>query len=311
MNENSKAIIILCSHICSGENINPLEPKEWSKLAKLMLENNIEPFQLLSLNEEIISKLQLDNKTILRITNLVKRSASITFEINKYENMGIKIVTRADSNYPSIIKKKLKNDSPPILYYCGNLEILNKELVGFVGSRIIDDKDKKTVEKLVKNVINKGYGIVSGGAKGIDEISSKFALEHGGYVVEFLADSILKKIKNKTVMKNIRENKLLICSLMKPDAGFNVGIAMMRNKYIYTSSIGTVVIKTDLKKGGTWAGATENIRKKYSPICCLDSDNLGNQELIKLGASKINEEWQVEFEEPLIEQTAITQISLF
>ena len=222
MNENSKAIIILCSHICSNDEIKPLEPNEWSKLALKLMNNNIEPYQLLDLNEDIITKLEFNSDMIDRINKLVTRSASITFEINKYENMGIKIVTRADFNYPIILKKKLKNNCPPIIYYCGNLELLNRELVGFVGSRNIDDNDKKTVEDYVLKVIKKGYGIVSGGAKGIDETSSKIALENNGFVVEIIADSMVKKIKKSDTMLNIRNNKLLICSVINPDAGFNV-----------------------------------------------------------------------------------------
>lgn len=309
MNENSKAIIILCSHMCINEEIKPFEPNEWSKLALKMMDNNIEPFQLLDLNEDIIEKLNLDKDMVNRINKLVTRSASIIFELNKYESMGIKVVTRADSLYPSIIKKKLKNNCPPIIYYCGNIELLNNELVGFVGSRNIDEKDQEIVENLVKKVVNKGHGIVSGGAKGVDETSTKTALENNGFAVEFIADSLIKKIKNKENITNIRNSKLLICSVTNPDAGFNVGTAMMRNKYIYTCSKGTIVVKSDFKKGGTWAGATENIKKGYSPIYCIKKEYIGNQELIKLGAIGIDSTWDVEFNNIINEEKK--QLSLF
>lgn len=309
MNENSKAIIILCSHICINEEIKPFEPNEWSKLALKMMDNKIEPYELLDLNEDIITKLNFDENVINRINKLITRSASIIFELNKYESMGIKVVTRADSEYPTIIKKKLQNSCPPIIYYCGNLELLNNELVGFVGSRNIDENDKETVENLVNKVIKKGYGIISGGAKGIDEISAKTALENNGLVVEFIADSMVKKIKNKENITNIRNNKLLICSVTNPDAGFSVGTAMMRNKYIYTCSKGTIVVKSDFKKGGTWAGAIENIKKGYSPIYCVKNEYIGNQELIKLGAIEIDKKWQVEFND--IISKARKQLSLF
>ena len=84
----------------------------------------------------------------------------------------------------------------------------------------------------------------------------------------------------------------------------------MRNKYIYASSKGTIVIKSDYNKGGTWAGAIENLKKQYSPICCVKNNNLGNQELIKLGAVSIDNKWQVEFND-IIQKNENTQLSLF
>ena len=34
MNLDSNAILTLCSHVCVGEGVRPLEPKEYSELAK-------------------------------------------------------------------------------------------------------------------------------------------------------------------------------------------------------------------------------------------------------------------------------------
>lgn len=311
MNENAKAIIILCSHICVNNGIKPFEQSEWSKLSKILEQKGVEPHQLLDLNDELIGLLGFDETMIMRIKNLEERSANVVFEVNKYANMGIKIITTFDNDYPKVIKEKMGYDAPPLLYYCGDLSLLNKNLIGFVGSRNIDESDEQTVKNIVEKVIKNDCGIVSGGAKGVDELSTKTAIENGGYAVEFLADSMLKKIKNKEVMHNIRNNKLLIFSIALPSAGFNVGMAMMRNKYIYIASKGTVVIKSDLKKGGTWAGATENIRKKYSPICCINNENAGNKELIKLGAKAIDEKWDLKFEKVTPKKSLIQQLSLF
>ena len=47
--------------MCINEEIKPFEPNEWSKLALKLMDNNIEPFQLLDLNEDIIEKLNFIN----------------------------------------------------------------------------------------------------------------------------------------------------------------------------------------------------------------------------------------------------------
>jgi len=297
-NNNSIAIMVLCSHLIKNDSIKPLDPKEWSLLVTKLLALNIEPYQLLTYSSDDFYKyLSFNTEEINRFNFLISRSAGITFEIDKLSKLGIKYVTRADRNYPKQIKKKLGNDCPPIFYYAGNLSLLDNELVGFVGSRTIDTSDEIFTENLVKKIAIKNYGIVSGGAKGVDSISSKTAKSMDSIVVEFVSDSLIKRIKDSDNINLIRNDKLLLLSVANPNSGFNTGIAMMNNKYIYASSISTFVIKSDYKKGGTWAGAYENIRKKLSKTYCWNNPNyLGNIELIKKGAIPFDESWNGDLE---------------
>ena len=69
------------------------------------------------------------------------------------------------------------------------------------------------------------------------------------------------------------------------------GMAMMRNRYIYAQSSGTVVVRSDLNKGGTWTGANENLKNGWCTMLCWDHPYPGNQALIKKGAVPISEDW--------------------
>lgn len=73
-------------------------------------------------------------------------------------------ITIFDDNYPSELKD-LKYP-PFVLFYKGNLDLLNKEKIGIVGSRIPVDYSLKATSYLVNNNMDKV--IVSGLAKGID-----------------------------------------------------------------------------------------------------------------------------------------------
>jgi predicted Rossmann fold nucleotide-binding protein DprA/Smf involved in DNA uptake len=46
------------------------------------------------------------------------------------------------------------------------------------------------------------------------------------------------------------------------------------------------VVASDVKKGGTWAGATEALREKWIPVFVLEHPNMpeGNKLLLKKGA---------------------------
>lgn len=99
----------------------------------------------------------------------------------------------------------------------------------------------------------------------------------GAPVIEYLADSMLKKMNKSAIIKAIRESRMLLLSVTKPDAPFNVGVAMMRNRYIYAQSSGTVVIRSEYNKGGTWAGAIENLKYGLCKEFCRDKKNISGQ----------------------------------
>ena len=138
---------------------------------------------------------------------------------------------------------------------------------------------------------HQGYAVVSGGAKGIDSISASAAMNEGVPIIEYLSDSMLRKMRDSGLLREIRDGRVLLMSVVVPTAGFNVGTAMMRNRYIYAQSSGTIVVKSDKGKGGTWARATENLKKGWCPLLCRDCEYPGNQELIRLGAIPVGDNW--------------------
>ena len=321
MNRNAEAITIFCSHLCVTEGILPLEAKEWSSLAEKLFSLNLKPEYLLDFErQDFTEQLRVTDREADRYVRLLERSGSLRFELSKYEDMGIQIVTRADSEYPKQLKKKLGNGCPPLFYSAGDLSLLNREAVGYVGSRSVDPADIEFTRQTVAKTASRGYAVVSGGAKGIDSVSASAAMDEGVAVIEYLSDSMLRKMRDSGLVREIRDCRVLLMSVAVPTAGFNVGMAMMRNKYIYAQSSGTVVIRSDKGKGGTWTGATENLRKNWCPTFCHDFDCPGNKELIRLGAIPITETWDgnIDMEMPsLLDFTSeklaekAEQISLF
>ena len=292
MNRNSEAITIFCSHLCAAEGVAPLEPMEWSSLAEKLLTRELQPEYLLDFErQDFIDQLQVSAQEADRYARLLERSGSLRFELAKYEDMGIQIVTRADSEYPRQLKKKLGGGCPPLFYAAGDLSLLNKEAVGYVGSRSFAPVDVDFTMRTVAKTAARGYAVVSGGAKGIDSISASAAMNEGVPIIEYLSDSMLRKMRDSGLLREIRDGRVLLMSVVVPTAGFNVGTAMMRNRYIYAQSSGTIVVKSDKGKGGTWAGATENLKKGWCPLLCRDCEYPGNQELIRLGAIPVGDDW--------------------
>lgn len=103
--------------------------------------------------------------------------------------------------------------------------------------------------------------LVSGGARGIDQAAMRGTLEAGGTVAGVLADSLERAALNREHRSFLMDGKLVLVSPFDPMAGFNVGNAMQRNKLIYALADAALVVSSDYEKGGTWAGAVEQLEK--------------------------------------------------
>lgn len=296
LNNDSCAIMLLCSNLALNFKIDKIKPFtaiEWSKFAKLLLNSSIKrPANLFNISkEELKEHLLIKDAECDRIIGLLSRAGQLGFEINALNNAGIKIMTRADKEFPKVLKEKLKDKCPPVIYYCGDISILDNKMIGVVGSRDIDVYGLEFTKKIGEKIVNEGYSLVSGGARGVDSISQEEVLLHGGKVAAFIADSMMTKIRKKDIREAISKKKLLLMSAINPKSGFTVYSAMDRNKYIYCLSDVTVVVSSDYKKGGTWAGATENLKNEWVPVIVREDENTprGNKELIKLGGIKLDE----------------------
>jgi predicted Rossmann fold nucleotide-binding protein DprA/Smf involved in DNA uptake len=113
------------------------------------------------------------------------------------------------------------------------------------------------------------------------------ALESYGTAIGVLADSLLRSSVSGKFRDAIVDQRLLLISPYNPEAGFNVGNAMGRNKYIYSLSCNALIISAEKEKGGTWAGATEELKRKNGvKVFVRNEGNVpgGNREMLKLGA---------------------------
>lgn len=123
----------------------------------------------------------------------------------------------------------------------------------------------------------------------MDREAMTTALDEGGEVVGVLANSLKTVARSKRYRDAIGDMRLAPISAYDPGAGFKVGNAMARNKHIYALSNWGLVINSTLNKGGTWAGATENLRHKWTPLFVKSGEQIpeGNQALIDKGGVPI------------------------
>lgn len=102
----------------------------------------------------------------------------------EYEDGRIKkaqLICITDDAYP--LQLKTIPDPPPLLWCCGQLEVLNRPTIAVVGARNASSLGMRMTKSLVAELTEAGFAIVSGLARGIDTAAHLAALETGTIAV--------------------------------------------------------------------------------------------------------------------------------
>lgn len=289
VSENTQAILLLTAHFTKAESsgIKPLTPKEWGRFAEWLRQNALTPERLLRADlKGLLEGWQDKTITIERVGSLLSRGSALAFAMEKWLRSGLWVMTRSDVDYPKRLKQRLRNDSPAVLFGCGNRSLLNGGGLAVVGSRKVKEADLQYSLEVGARASEAGVSIVSGGAKGVDETAMRGALEAEGTAVGVLADSLLRACSSGKYRRYLVNSSLVLVSPFNPEAGFNTGNAMQRNKYIYCLSDAALAVHSG-RKGGTWSGAQEALKREWVPLWVRPTNDpdSGNGELIAAGAA--------------------------
>lgn len=261
---NTQAILLLTAPLLLGKNASPtkiLSLQEYIQLTRQLKGLKCAPADLLGPERLTILEKCQARLDVERVNALLDRGLLLSQAVERWYTRGLWVLSRADAMYPRRLKERLKEACPPILYGCGNPQILLGGGLAVVGSRNVDESLLQYAEQVGALASQAGQFVVSGGARGIDQAAMLGALRNGGRVVGILGDSLEKTALQVHYREGLAQGRLALISPFDPGAGFQVGHAMQRNKYLYAMADAALVVSSDFKKGGTWAGALEQLEK--------------------------------------------------
>lgn len=270
LSPNTQAILLLTAPLIAGRGTSStdlLSPSEYKRLARHLREIQRQPADLVSPDAADLLRACQPVIDEARLQRLLGRGFLLSQVIERWLARAIWVVSRADAEYPRRLKARLREDAPAVIYGCGDMSLLESGGLAVVGSRHVDDSLIDYTMAVGRLAARAGRTLVSGGAKGIDQAAMRGALEAGGKVSGVLADSLEKTTMNREHRNLLLNGQLVLISPYDPSAGFNVGNAMQRNKLIYALADASLVVSSDLNKGGTWTGAVEQLDKlKFVPV---------------------------------------------
>jgi len=287
LSPTAQATLLLTSYFskASSEAAKPLTNAEWGRFALWLKEKATTPADLLAADPKALLQGWHDTRISAdRIIELLNRGHSLALAMEKWQRAGLWVVTRSDPEYPRRLKQRLKTDSPPVLFGCGNKALLNAGGLAVIGSRNASQSDLDFTEQVGAKAALEGIAIISGGARGVDEAAMLGAANQAGEVIGVMADSLLKAATSSKWRRGLMDGHAVLVSPFYPEAGFNAGNAMARNKYIYCLADSALVIHSG-KKGGTLNGAEENLKKLWLPLWVKQTNDkdAANADLVAQG----------------------------
>ena len=269
LSANTTAILLLTAPLIvanRGPRDQILTASEYRKLAPCLASLQSQPADLLEPGADRLVAQCGEVIDAARLRALLDRGFLLSQAVERWQARGIWVVSRADTAYPPSLKKRLKNDAPSVLYGCGPQAIMHTRSFAIVGSRDVTEPLIDYTQGTAALVAGAGLTVVSGGARGVDRAAMNGALEAGGTVAGVLPGDLERTVMNREHRNLLLEERLALVSPFDPSARFTVAQAMQRNKVIYALAEAGLVVNADFNRGGTWAGAVEQLKKYSVPI---------------------------------------------
>lgn len=220
--------------ISNGKKINLIDKYKNCKIVYDNFEDIINEDEDLKEKLKNFQKDDLVNE-ILRIKDLLKK-----------EN--ISYITYANPLYREKLREIL--DPPFFLFYKGNIDIINGKIMGVVGARKCSNYGIIATKVLTKELITNNITLISGGARGIDSIAHKTALEFDGKNICVLGCGIdvAYPKENKDLFSKICENGVVLSEFLPGTPPLKINFPK-RNRIISGLSYSILVVEAGEKSG--------------------------------------------------------------
>lgn len=123
---------------------------------------------------------------------------------------GFSITINRTPSWPQ--KLSDSNRPAPILYYRGDIALLDARSISVVGARKATDDGKARAARIARELTRNGIAVTTGLALGIDTAATRAAMEYGGRVIGVIGtpiDECYPK-ENRQLQEEVAQNHLLV-----------------------------------------------------------------------------------------------------
>lgn len=256
-----------------GEPVRPLSAAEFQRLARCMASHPAPQQERVTVARLIARGMAPEEAS--RIVALLEREQVLARYLAARPE--VTVLTRISAGFPRRLRA-LGGECPPVLFCRGDVSLLTRRAVALVGARALAPQNRAFAEQVGTLAAQEGFVLVSGGAAGADTAAQNACLRAGGSVVCFVPDELTRYPARERV---------LYCADEGYDLPFTAARALRRNHYIHALGEKTMVAQCEPERGGSWAGASDNLRRGLSPVFVFDDGSAGAAALTALGADRV------------------------
>lgn len=167
---------------------------------------------------------------------------------NRAEKLGASVLVPSAAKFPSALRDI--PDAPTLLFALGNLDLLQAEAVGIVGSRSHTRYGGVVCRLFAGGLARAGLVVVSGMARGLDRVAHECALEQGGATVGVLGNGlgVVYPAANRALYERVAHDGCLLTEY-PPGERPHAGSFPRRNRLISGLSRVTIVVEAREKSG--------------------------------------------------------------
>ena len=169
-------------------------------------------------------------------------------EIKRLQEKRVKVLTVLDGGYPQRLKEIYL--PPIVLFYRGNLSLINQRAVAIVGSRDHSKYAKECIHELIPPIVNDGIVVVSGLARGVDTLAHEETLKTNGNTIAVIGSGldVVYPPENANLYDMIAKRGLLLSEYPLESRPLKFHFPY-RNRIIAGLSHGVCVIEAKEKSG--------------------------------------------------------------
>ncbi len=252
--------------------------KELAAYETLFLEKDMTFLKVARIFEDSRSFNPSSLYTEAKINESLARLNSMTF-VEGQEN--VHFTMRGEKEYPDRILKV--SPSIQLLYYRGNVELLQKKSIAIVGSRRASAYGKRLAMRIATELTKAGYVIVSGLAQGIDVSAHQAAIDAGGRTIAVLGMPISQpstcgrgELAKEISTEHLVVSQVPVLRYERCDQKERNSFFLARNAIISAISVGTIVVEAEDISGSlsTARHALKQNKKLFIPASCFKNTQI-------------------------------------
>lgn len=211
--------------------------------------------------------------------------------INEFKKSNIRVVAFWEDEYPGLLKQTA--DFPLLLFVKGDISVLCTDSIAVIGTRKATSYGEQVTKKLVCELVDYDYTIISGCMYGIDAIAHQQTIDSGGKTIAVLGYGFnyITPERLAPLQEKILQSGGCLITEYLPYVVANKGTFPERNRIVAGISLGVLVTEAALKSGThiTVDCALDAGREVFAvPGSIYNPYTLGTKHLLNQGAKLVS-----------------------